>query len=162
MRNTFLLVIVTKQHFASLLNSWNGFAEFPQGCSSKGSNSLDSQVRLHAVLGVMCPVLCRCVARYEDGTEFLPMESDVCDEESEAYVTNLSYYHLVPFETDILEWGFYRQQTMDLWCWHWGIHSLKWIRAMQCCTWLLQLMLLQVLSPISESGRCPTCTDTSR
>ncbi|XP_061877451.1 PX domain-containing protein 1 isoform X1 [Entelurus aequoreus] len=36
---------------------------------------------------------------YEDGHEFLPME--VCDEE--AYVTNLSYYHLVPFETDILE-----------------------------------------------------------
>ena len=42
--------------------------------------------------------------RYEDGTEFLPMEADVCDEETEAYVTNLSYYHLVPFETDILEW----------------------------------------------------------
>ncbi|XP_008394792.1 PX domain-containing protein 1 [Poecilia reticulata] len=40
---------------------------------------------------------------YEDGTEFLPMEADVCDEETEAYVTNLSYYHLVPFETDILE-----------------------------------------------------------
>lgn len=33
------------------------------------------------------------------------MEADVCDEETEAYVTNLSYYHLVPFETDILEWG---------------------------------------------------------
>lgn len=31
------------------------------------------------------------------------MEADVCDEETEAYVTNLSYYHLVPFETDILE-----------------------------------------------------------
>lgn len=40
---------------------------------------------------------------YEDGTEFLPLETDVCDEETEAYVTNLSYYHLVPFETDILE-----------------------------------------------------------
>nr|XP_057915547.1 PX domain-containing protein 1 [Doryrhamphus excisus] len=36
---------------------------------------------------------------YEDQHEFLPMEA--CDEE--AYVTNLSYYHLVPFETDILE-----------------------------------------------------------
>lgn len=35
------------------------------------------------------------------------MEADVCDEETEAYVTNLSYYHLVPFETDILEWGIY-------------------------------------------------------
>lgn len=33
------------------------------------------------------------------------MEADICDEETEAYVTNLSYYHLVPFETDILEWG---------------------------------------------------------
>lgn len=43
------------------------------------------------------------LSRYEDGTEFLPMEADVCDEETEAYVTNLSYYHLVPFETDILE-----------------------------------------------------------
>uniref|UniRef100_A0A1A8G9T6 PX domain containing 1b n=1 Tax=Nothobranchius korthausae TaxID=1143690 RepID=A0A1A8G9T6_9TELE len=40
---------------------------------------------------------------YEDETEFLPMETEVCDEETEAYVTNLSYYHLVPFETDILE-----------------------------------------------------------
>uniref|UniRef100_A0A3Q2YI84 PX domain containing 1 n=1 Tax=Hippocampus comes TaxID=109280 RepID=A0A3Q2YI84_HIPCM len=40
---------------------------------------------------------------YEDGPEFLPMHADVCDEETEAYVTNLSYYHLVPFETDILE-----------------------------------------------------------
>ena len=42
-------------------------------------------------------------ARYEDGTEFLSMEADLCDEDTEAYVTNLSYYHLVPFETDILE-----------------------------------------------------------
>ncbi|XP_056155586.1 PX domain-containing protein 1 isoform X2 [Lampris incognitus] len=40
---------------------------------------------------------------YEDGTEFLPAEPDLCDEETEPYVTNLSYYHLVPFETDILE-----------------------------------------------------------
>ncbi|XP_061522035.1 PX domain-containing protein 1 isoform X1 [Phycodurus eques] len=40
---------------------------------------------------------------YEDGLEFLPMEGDACDGEPEAYVTNLSYYHLVPFETDILE-----------------------------------------------------------
>lgn len=45
------------------------------------------------------------VARYEDGAEFLPVEADVCDGDAEAYVTNLSYYHLVPFETDILEWG---------------------------------------------------------
>lgn len=43
------------------------------------------------------------VGRYEDGVEFLPLEADVCDGDAEAYVTNLSYYHLVPFETDILE-----------------------------------------------------------
>lgn len=42
-------------------------------------------------------------SRYEDGTEFLPVETDLCEEDTEAYVTNLSYYHLVPFETDILE-----------------------------------------------------------
>lgn len=41
--------------------------------------------------------------RYEDGSDFLLMESDLCDQDTEAYVTNLSYYHLVPFETDILE-----------------------------------------------------------
>ncbi|RVE58627.1 hypothetical protein OJAV_G00196160 [Oryzias javanicus] len=36
--------------------------------------------------------------------EFLPLEEEeVVNEETEAYVTNLSYYHLVPFETDILE-----------------------------------------------------------
>lgn len=40
--------------------------------------------------------------RYDDGG-FLPPEPEPCDEEPEAYVTNLSYYHLVPFETDILE-----------------------------------------------------------
>ncbi|XP_037135748.1 PX domain-containing protein 1 [Syngnathus acus] len=40
---------------------------------------------------------------YDDGLEFLPMQADACNEETEAYVTNLSYYHLVPFETDILE-----------------------------------------------------------
>ncbi|KAG7266528.1 hypothetical protein CRUP_000063 [Coryphaenoides rupestris] len=39
---------------------------------------------------------------YDDGV-FLPPEPEPCDEEPEAYVTNLSYYHLVPFETDILE-----------------------------------------------------------
>lgn len=55
----------------------------------------------------------RSFTRYEDGSEFLPMEADLCDEETEAYVTNLSYYHLVPFETDILEWGTY---TTDA-CW---------------------------------------------
>ncbi|KAG5268401.1 hypothetical protein AALO_G00212170 [Alosa alosa] len=38
-----------------------------------------------------------------DDTESLPVEPDLSDEEPEAYVTNLSYYHLVPFETDILE-----------------------------------------------------------
>lgn len=48
-------------------------------------------------------VSCHFIYRYENGTEFLPMEADVCDEETEVYVTNLSYYHLVPFETDILE-----------------------------------------------------------
>lgn len=32
------------------------------------------------------------------------MEPDVRNQDTEAYVTNLSYYHLVPFETDILEW----------------------------------------------------------
>lgn len=42
--------------------------------------------------------------RYEDGSDFLLMESDVCSQDTEAYVTNLSYYHLVPFETDILDW----------------------------------------------------------
>lgn len=41
---------------------------------------------------------------FEDGTDLLPMETDLCNNgETEAYVTNLSYYHLVPFETDILE-----------------------------------------------------------
>lgn len=36
---------------------------------------------------------------YDDGG-FSPPDPEPCDE---AYVTNLSYYHLVPFETDILE-----------------------------------------------------------
>uniref|UniRef100_A0A8C8E2H2 PX domain containing 1b n=1 Tax=Oryzias sinensis TaxID=183150 RepID=A0A8C8E2H2_9TELE len=41
---------------------------------------------------------------YEDGTELLPLdEEELVNEDTEAYVTNLSYYHLVPFETDILE-----------------------------------------------------------
>ncbi|CDQ59056.1 unnamed protein product [Oncorhynchus mykiss] len=40
---------------------------------------------------------------YEDGREFLTVEPDISDDDSDAYVTNLSYYHLVPFETDILE-----------------------------------------------------------
>lgn len=48
-------------------------------------------------------IICLSSPRYEDGSEFLPVEADVCDEDTEAYVTNLSYYHLVPFETDILE-----------------------------------------------------------
>ncbi|XP_077592678.1 PX domain-containing protein 1 isoform X1 [Stigmatopora nigra] len=37
---------------------------------------------------------------YDDGLDFAAVSPD---EETEAYVTNLSYYHLVPFETDILE-----------------------------------------------------------
>ncbi|XP_043082587.1 PX domain-containing protein 1 [Puntigrus tetrazona] len=40
----------------------------------------------------------------EDGRESLdPIDQDLSDDDPEAYVTNLSYYHLVPFETDILE-----------------------------------------------------------
>ncbi|KAJ8277007.1 hypothetical protein GJAV_G00070370 [Gymnothorax javanicus] len=39
---------------------------------------------------------------FEHGEEFLH-EPHCCDDDPEAYVTNLSYYHLVPFETDILE-----------------------------------------------------------
>lgn len=39
---------------------------------------------------------------FDDG-ECLAVEPDLSDEDPEAYVTNLSYYHLVPFETDILE-----------------------------------------------------------
>ncbi|XP_006634486.1 PX domain-containing protein 1 [Lepisosteus oculatus] len=39
---------------------------------------------------------------FENGTEF-PPDPDNNDDDPEAYVTNLSYYHLVPFETDILE-----------------------------------------------------------
>ncbi|KAI1888898.1 hypothetical protein AGOR_G00173500 [Albula goreensis] len=40
---------------------------------------------------------------FENGEEFLTGEPDNSDDDPEAYVTNLSYYHLVPFETDILE-----------------------------------------------------------
>ncbi|CAL8401527.1 unnamed protein product [Gadus morhua 'NCC'] len=39
---------------------------------------------------------------YDDGG-YLPPDPLPCNEDTEAYVTNLSYYHLVPFETDILE-----------------------------------------------------------
>ncbi|XP_066580141.1 PX domain-containing protein 1 [Amia ocellicauda] len=39
---------------------------------------------------------------FENGSEFTP-EPENSDDDPEAYVTNLSYYHLVPFETDILE-----------------------------------------------------------
>lgn len=40
----------------------------------------------------------------DDGRESLdPVDQDLSDDDPEAYVTNLSYYHLVPFETDILE-----------------------------------------------------------
>ncbi|XP_056594785.1 PX domain-containing protein 1 [Triplophysa dalaica] len=40
----------------------------------------------------------------EDGRESLdPVDQDLSDDDPEAYVTNLSYYHLVPFETDILD-----------------------------------------------------------
>lgn len=52
----------------------------------------------------------------EDGRESLdPVDQDLSDDDPEAYVTNLSYYHLVPFETDILDWLFlqkvYRNST---------------------------------------------------
>ncbi|KAL1006933.1 hypothetical protein UPYG_G00079030 [Umbra pygmaea] len=40
---------------------------------------------------------------YDDSLEFLAVEPDISDDDSDAYVTNLSYYHLVPFEMDILE-----------------------------------------------------------
>uniref|UniRef100_A0AAV2L8C6 PX domain-containing protein 1 n=1 Tax=Knipowitschia caucasica TaxID=637954 RepID=A0AAV2L8C6_KNICA len=40
---------------------------------------------------------------FEDGPDLLPLETELCEDDPEAYVTNLSYYHLVPFETDILE-----------------------------------------------------------
>ncbi|KAJ8418752.1 hypothetical protein AAFF_G00002510 [Aldrovandia affinis] len=40
---------------------------------------------------------------FESGEEFLTGEPENGDDDPEAYVTNLSYYHLVPFETDILE-----------------------------------------------------------
>ncbi|XP_029109453.1 PX domain containing 1a isoform X2 [Scleropages formosus] len=40
---------------------------------------------------------------FENSEEFLTAEPDNSDDDPEAYVTNLSYYHLVPFETDILE-----------------------------------------------------------
>ncbi|KAG5851060.1 PX domain-containing protein 1-like [Anguilla rostrata] len=39
---------------------------------------------------------------FDNGEEFLT-EPNNSDDDPEAYVTNLSYYHLVPFETDILE-----------------------------------------------------------
>ncbi|XP_041103841.1 PX domain-containing protein 1-like [Polyodon spathula] len=39
---------------------------------------------------------------FENGSDNT-QELDNSDEDPEAYVTNLSYYHLVPFETDILE-----------------------------------------------------------
>uniref|UniRef100_A0A4W5MJF7 PX domain containing 1 n=1 Tax=Hucho hucho TaxID=62062 RepID=A0A4W5MJF7_9TELE len=38
-----------------------------------------------------------------DGREFLMVEPDISEDDSDPYVTNLSYYHLLPFETDILE-----------------------------------------------------------
>lgn len=46
------------------------------------------------------------ICRYdEDGRESLEHgDQDLSDDDAEAYVTNLSYYHLVPFETDLLEW----------------------------------------------------------
>ncbi|EGV98219.1 PX domain-containing protein C6orf145-like [Cricetulus griseus] len=39
--------------------------------------------------------------RFENGGEFTPELED--GDDPTAYVTNLSYYHLVPFETDILD-----------------------------------------------------------
>ncbi|XP_023655970.1 PX domain-containing protein 1 [Paramormyrops kingsleyae] len=43
--------------------------------------------------------------RSENGGDFPATEPDHSgnDDDTQAYVTNLSYYHLVPFETDILE-----------------------------------------------------------
>lgn len=38
---------------------------------------------------------------FENGAEFAPELED--GDDPAAYVTNLSYYHLVPFETDILD-----------------------------------------------------------
>ncbi|XP_028659765.1 PX domain-containing protein 1 isoform X1 [Erpetoichthys calabaricus] len=43
---------------------------------------------------------------FENGTDFIPEfipDTENNEDDPEAYVTNLSYYHLVPFETDILE-----------------------------------------------------------
>ena len=40
-------------------------------------------------------------SRFENGAEFAPEMED--GDAPAAYVTNLSYYHLVPFETDILD-----------------------------------------------------------
>ncbi|XP_076868381.1 PX domain-containing protein 1 [Brachyhypopomus gauderio] len=39
----------------------------------------------------------------DDGKECVSIEQDFSDDDQEAYVTNLSYYHLVPFETELLE-----------------------------------------------------------
>lgn len=39
--------------------------------------------------------------RFENGGEFTSELED--GDDPAAYVTNLSYYHLVPFETDILD-----------------------------------------------------------
>lgn len=39
--------------------------------------------------------------RFENGSEFTSELED--GDDPAAYVTNLSYYHLVPFETDILD-----------------------------------------------------------
>uniref|UniRef100_A0A3B3RK25 PX domain containing 1 n=1 Tax=Paramormyrops kingsleyae TaxID=1676925 RepID=A0A3B3RK25_9TELE len=40
---------------------------------------------------------------FENSDDFLTVEPDDIHDNPEVYVTNLTYYHLVPFETDILE-----------------------------------------------------------
>lgn len=116
-RNTFLLPPNKKKKKSAShwLNIWQPTELWPcltkalplhTGAASKKHPIfflLSHSPKVYPVLGVI--VSFEFVTRYEDGTEFFPMEADVCSEDTEAYVTNLSYYHLVPFETDILEWG---------------------------------------------------------
>lgn len=47
------------------------------------------------------PHLCLSCFRFENGSEFTSELED--SDDPAAYDTNLSYYHLVPFETDILD-----------------------------------------------------------
>lgn len=50
--------------------------------------------------------------RFESVSEFTSELEDTDD--PAAYVTNLTYYHLVPFETDILDWGFPGTQSASI------------------------------------------------